>query len=256
MNTGVEFMREHVPEDARIHYVIKNGGEAANVVPPTATAEYMVRAPDRDQVEEISDWIEQVARGAAMIADVDVDARKTSGIYELLPNVTLGEAVLETMEDLGSFELDDEESDLAADLRETLGDVSDAVADLPEGARPAAADAAMFTDPIDAPDEGETGSYSTDSGDVSQVVPLGRLSTATWPVGTPGHSWQAVAASGSVGTEGMLYAAKTIGGTLYDLLDDPDLLAAARDEFEERSGDREYECPLPDDVDPHELVDR
>jgi aminobenzoyl-glutamate utilization protein B len=91
---------------------------------------------------------------------------------------------------------------------------------------------------------------------VSQVVPLGRLSAATWPVGTPGHSWQAVAASGSVGTEGMLYAAKTIGGTLYDLLDDPDLLAAARDEFEERTGDREYECPLPDDADPHDLVNR
>jgi len=255
MNTGVEYMREHLPDAARIHYVITDGGEAANVVPPVASAEYIVRSPDRDRVEEISDWVERAAEGAAMIADVDVTVRKTSGIYGLLPNHTLGDAILETMRDLGAFDLDGD-ADLAADLRATLGDVSDAVAALPDDAAGEAANAAMFTEPIDDPEAGETGSYSTDSGDVSQVVPLGRLSAATWPVGTPGHSWQAVAASGSVGTEGMIYAAKTIGGTLYDLLDDPDLLAAATDEFEERNGDREYECPLPDEADPHDLVNR
>ena len=256
MNTGVEYMREHVPEAARIHYVIKEGGDAANVVPPVATGEYLVRAPDREQVEEISGWIEDIAEGAALMADVDATVRKTSGLYEVRPNVTLGDLVYETMEDLGSFEIEGEDAEIAEELRETLGDVSGALSRVPEDVREQAAEATMFTEPVDAADEGKTGSYSTDSGDVSQVVPLGRLSAATWPVGTPAHSWQAVAASGTVGTEGMVYAAKTIGGTLYDLLDDPQLLDDAASEFEERADGREYECALPESVDPNELVDR
>jgi aminobenzoyl-glutamate utilization protein B len=89
---------------------------------------------------------------------------------------------------------------------------------------------------------------------VSQVVPLGRMRTATWPVGTPAHSWQAVAASGSTGVDGMLYAAKSIGGTLGRLLADPDLLADVVDEFERRGGADTYESPMPDDADPYELL--
>ncbi len=143
---------------------------------------------------------------------------------------------------------------LADDLRASLGDVSDRLAELDPTHRDRARDSAYFTEPVDAPDAGETGSYSTDSGDVSQIVPLGRLTTATWPVGTPPHSWQAVAASGSTGTEGMIYAAKTIGGTLCRLLAEPALLAEAVAEFEERGGADGYESPMPADADPYELL--
>jgi aminobenzoyl-glutamate utilization protein B len=148
---------------------------------------------------------------------------------------------------------DEAETALARDLRESLGDVSAALEYLPEEHRAAAADAAMYTDPVEV-EGGGVGMYSTDSGDVSRTVPLGRFRAATWPVGTPPHSWQAVAASGSIGIEGALFAGKVIGGTLYDLLDDQDLLAAARDEFETRTEGFEYESPLLPDTTPGNLT--
>ncbi len=253
LNTAVEYMREHVPDPVRLHYVITDGGGAANVVPPEATAEYLVRAPSRELVEEVSDWFRNAARGAALMADVDVEVTQTAGIYGVRPNETLGDAIRETMDDLGSFEVED--AAFAAELHDTLGDVSDAVAELPEDVRDRARDAAYFTEPIDALDAGTIGSYSTDSGDVSQVVPLGRMTTATFPVGTPLHSWQAVAASGSTGVGGMCYAAKTIGGTLVRLLSDDELRAEVVAEFEERGGAEGYEPAMPADADPYELFD-
>ena len=250
LNTAVEYMREHVPDPVRLHYVITRGGDAANVVPPEATGEYLVRAPSRDLVEEVSDWFENAAAGAALMADVDVEVTQTSGIYGVRPNETLGDAIRGTMAELGSFSVDDP---IADELKQSLGDVSDQLAELPEEYRDRAEADAYFTEPIDALDAGGTGSYSTDSGDVSQLVPLGRMTTATWPVGTPPHSWQAVAASGSTGTEGMLYAAKTIGGTLLRLLADEELRAEVVAEFEERGG-ADYESPMPADADPYELL--
>ena len=251
LNTAVEYMREHVPDPVRLHYVITNGGDAANVVPPEAEAEYLVRAPSRELVETVGAWFEDAARGAALMADVDIEVTKTSGVYGVRPNEALGDAIRETMAELGGFTVDDP---LADDLRASLGDVSGQLAELEPADRDRASEVAYFTEPIDAVDAGTVGSYSTDSGDVSQLVPLGRMTTATWPVGTPAHSWQAVAASGSTGTEGMLYAAKTIGGTLLRLLTDDDLRAAVTDEFESRGGADDYESPMPADADPYALL--
>ncbi|MFB6220713.1 MAG: amidohydrolase [Halolamina sp.] len=253
LGTGVEYMREHVPESARIHYVVTNGGSAANVVPGEAEMECLVRAPDRDEVERISEWVTDAAEGAALMSGTDLDATKTSGMYGVLPNHALGDAIRETMEE-AEFPLTDEQEAFAAELKATLDDPSYARVQ-PEH-REEAAEAAMFTKAIDAPDEGTTGSYSTDSGDVSWNVPLGRFSAATWPPGTPAHSWQAVAAGKDLGTAGMLFAAKTIAGSLYDLLSDEDLLAEAKAEFDERKDGVEYESPLPDDADPYELINR
>ena len=252
LNTGVEYMREHVPDPVRLHYVITNGGDAPNVVPPDATAEYLIRAPSRDLVESVSDWFHRAADGAGLMADVDVEITQLSGIYGVRANETLGDAIYETMAEIGPFSVSDEA--FAAELRESLGDVSDALEELPPSVRDRAADRSYFTDPIEAPDAGKVGAYSTDSGDVSQVVPLGRMRTATWPVGTPAHSWQAVAASGATGVDGMLYAAKSIGGTLGRLLTDSDLLADVVDEFERQGGADGYASTMPDDADPYELL--
>lgn len=254
-NTGVEFMREHVPDSARIHYVIQEGGQAPNVVPAHAAVECLVRAPEREQVERISDWLREVADGAALMTQTGVDVTKTSGMYGVQPNHAIADAIRENM-DRASFELTDEQEAFARELKETHGDVEGALEKLPEPEREAARDEAMFASPLDAPDEGQTGSYSTDSGDVSWNVPLGRFTAATWPVGTPAHSWQAVAAGKDVGTAGMCFAGKVIGATLVDLLADDDLLAAARDEFREKTAGHEYESPLPADADPYELVTR
>lgn len=256
LNTGVEYMREHVPDAARVHYVVTEGGDAPNVVPATASVEYLIRAPERTQVERIAEWVRDVAEGAALMTQTDVEVAQTSGMYGVLPNGTLADAIYENMADLGRMEFTAEQAELAAELRDSLGDVSAALGRIPEDYREAAADAATYTEPMDPSDEGAVGSYSTDSGDVSWNVPLGRFTAATWPVGTPAHSWQAVAASGSVGTEGALYASKVIASTLYDLLADDGLREAAREEFEAATADRPYESPLPAAADPYELVDR
>ncbi|WP_132058261.1 amidohydrolase [Halorussus amylolyticus] len=254
LNTGVEFMREHVPDAARIHYVIHEGGDAPNVVPPYANVEYLVRAPEREQVEQIAAWVQDIAEGAALMTQTDLDATKISGMYGVVPNYALGDAILDNMEQ-ADFPLSDDQEAFAADLRETF-DAETALAQLPEDTRAEAREEAVFTRPIEATDEGTTGPYSTDSGDVSWNVPLGRFTAATWPVGTPLHSWQAVAAGKDLGTAGMEFAAKTIAGTMYDLLEDEELLAQARAEFEDRTADREYEVALPEDADPYELINR
>jgi aminobenzoyl-glutamate utilization protein B len=253
MNTGVEFMREHVVDEARIHYVIQNGGDAPNVVPPAASVEYTIRAPKRDQVEDMTDRVRNIAEGAALMTDTEVEERQLGAMYGVLPNDTLADAIHRNMTETDGMDFDEEQLDLARDLRESLGDVSAAVETLPEEHRSAAADAAVYTEPVDV-EGGGVGMYSTDSGDVSWTVPLGRFRAATWPVGTPPHSWQAVAASGSIGIEGGLFAAKVIGGTLYDLLDDEELLATARDEFETKTDGFEYESPLLPDTTPANLT--
>lgn len=257
LNTGVEYMREHIPDAARIHYVISEGGGAANVVPPTATVEYIIRAPERPAVERLADWVQDCAEGAALMTQTELTARKTGGAYGVLPNDTIADRIRANM-DAAEFRLTDEQASFAADLRATLDEdaIGNALDELPESAQNEARGTPMFTRPIDAPDSGEVGSYSTDSGDVSWTVPLGRFRAATWPVGTPPHSWQAVAAGKNLGTAGMLFAGKVIGATLYDLLEDQARLATATEEFAERTAGHEYVSPLPADADPQALVTR
>jgi len=253
LGTGIEYMREHVADAVRIHYVVTEGGQAANVVPEEAAMEVMVRAPDREAVETVSDRVRDAAEGAALMSGTDVDVTQTAGMYGVLPNHALADSIRANM-DAAEFPLTADQEAFAAELAATLDDPS--YAGVPPEHRDEAAESAMFTGPIDAPDEGETGAYSTDSGDVSWTVPLGRFRAATWPAGTPAHSWQAVAAGKDLGTAAMLFAGKVVAGSLYDLLTDAELLAEAQAEFEERTGDREYESPLPADADPYELTDR
>lgn len=268
LGTGIEYMREHVPDPVRIHYVVTDGGQAANVVPEAAAMEVMVRAPDRAAVEAVSERMRDAAEGAALMSGTEVDVAQTTGMYGVLPNHALADSIRANMA-AAEFPLSEEQAEFAAALKATLDDPSYAAA--PAERREEAAESAMFTDPVDvaeqssagsqtqsdeAPDEGQTGSYSTDTGDVSWNVPLGRFRVATWPAGTPLHSWQAVAAGKDLGTAGMLFAGKVVAGSLYDLLEDEELLAEATAEFEQRKGDREYDSPLPDDADPYELTDR
>lgn len=255
MNVGVEFTREHVPDEARIHYAVENAGAAPNVVDPEASVWYYVRAPDRETVEEMTDWIRDVARGAALMTRTDVDVDFRAGTYEVLANHTLADVIDENMQTLGGFEVSEDDEAFARELKETLGDVSDQIGTLPEGYRSTARRRGLLTEPVPPFDEDVIGTYSTDSGNVSQVVPVGRCRAATWPVGTPAHSWQAVAASGSVGVNAAVFVAKALAGSAYDLMADPDLVAAAREEFETATADRDYQDTVPEDSDPYETAD-
>lgn len=246
MNTGVEFMREHVPDAARIHYSIEEAGAAPNIVDPSATAWYYIRAPDRPTVERIAEWVDDIARGAAMMTQTEVTATYQGGTYDILSNHQVADLIDTNMDKLGEFDIPTESAQFAGELRETLGDISDEIGMLPDEYREPASEQAMLLDPIPQFDEGMVETYSTDVGNVSYVVPVGRCRIATWPVGTPAHSWQAVAASGSIGRYGAVYAAKVLGETISDLMADQSLVDAAVAEFEDATSDTNYSHTVPD----------
>lgn len=212
MNHMVNLMREHVPEETRIHYVITSGGSAPNVVPDFAEVYYYVRHPDPRQVQDIFERVAKAADGAATGTGTTVDSEIIHGIYAVLPNEPLARAMDANLRRVGGVKYDDTERAFASVLRTSLGD----------GAPPVEQAAEI------APLEFYRSGGSTDVADVSWVVPTGGLRTATWVPGTPSHSWQAIAAGGTtIGLKGMDVAAKTLAMTAVDLFTNPALLSDA-----------------------------
>ena len=252
LNSGVEYMREHVSEKARIHYVITEGGDAPNVVPAEATVWYYVRAPTRPEVERISAWLTDVAEAAALMTQTDVNRRFITGCWDYLPNRAVTDVIWETMDELGEIGYDDADRAFAADLKATIPDdrVAASLEDVPHEYAAEIRESSLYDGPVPPHAEGEVGGGSTEVGDVSWIAPTGQFRAATWAVGTPAHTWQATAANGDFGIKGAVYAAKVLGGTAYELLDDPSILDRANEEFDEVTGDRGYETPLPPGTEP------
>jgi aminobenzoyl-glutamate utilization protein B len=232
MNFMVNLMREHVPSNARIHYVITDGGDAPNIVPETAQVYYYVRHPEAARVVKLFERVVKAAEAAALGTETEMTYEVMHGNYPVLPNETLARLVDGNLRNLGGFLYDDSERAFATTIRKTLGD------DLL---------------PIDSTNQVQPfaitqGMGSTDVGDVSWNVPTVGFRTATWVPGTPAHSWQAVAAGGtSIGHKGMGLAAKLIARTAQDLIENPELIDEARIELEEKRGaDFEYEALLGD----------
>lgn len=253
MDVGVNYLREHVPPDSRIHSVVTNGGMAPNVVPEYAQVWYFVRAPHRRQVEEIYSRMLDIAQGAALMTGTAHDIDFLTGCYDVLPNDTLSDLLLDTMKRSGGVRFSDDDREFAGRLQQTF----------PEGAvqrdldwardsSSAAIDAKEIDDPLwervlphssTPPLMGG----STEVGDVSWITPTGQIRAACWPLGTPGHSWQTVASSGSsIGAKGMLFAAKAMALAGLDLLTKPELLEKARADFDSARGGETYRTPLPE----------
>ena len=252
MNLGVEFMREHVSDDARLHYVITDGGEAPNVVPAEATVWYFVRAPTREEVDRLTDWLRDVAEGGALMTGTDVTERYLTGCYDYRANGVVTDVIWENMETVEPPEFDEADRELAAQLKASVPDerIEARLEDRPDELVDEIRGKALHASPVPAYDEDGQTHGSTEVGDVSWIAPTGQFSAATWPIGVPGHSWQVVAANGDFGEEGMLYAAKVLAGAAYDLLADPETLTAAKEEFEREIGTDAYETPLPADAEP------
>jgi aminobenzoyl-glutamate utilization protein B len=237
MNYMVNMMREHVPENTRIHYVITSGGAAPNVVPDFAEVYYYVRHPDPEQVRSIFERVAQAAEGAAQGTGTTMEYEVIHGLYNLLPNVTLQEAIHANLERVGGVEYTAEERRFAEVLRRSL----------PADAPPI--DEAAKVQPLTVTDEG--GGGSTDVADVSWAVATGGMRAATWVPGTAAHSWQAVAGGGtSIGEKGMIVAAKTLAMTVVDLITNEELIARARAEHADRIPDSWVYEPLLGDRDP------
>lgn len=230
MDHMVNMMREHVPDGTRIHYVITNGGSAPNVIPDFAEVYYYARHKDAKIVKQTWDRIEKAAQGAALGTGTTMEVEIVNGVYALLPNETLARAIDANLRRVGGVTYTPEERTFAERLATTLtGDRVDVAAE------------ASRVQPFAQSDAGG----STDVGDVSWVVPNSGLSTATWVPGTPAHSWQAVAAGGmSIGHKGMVNAAKALAMSVQDLMTRPELIGAARAEFDRKRGAAFVYAPL------------
>ncbi|MDT0540870.1 amidohydrolase [Croceitalea sp. P059] len=222
MNAMVNMMREHVPQEARIHYVITDGGKAPNVVPDFAEVYYYARHNRRDVVRNIFNRIVKAGEGAALGTGTKMEYELVNGVHELLPNLTLQKLVHDNLSNIGGVSYSEEEKAFADKIAISLGQES------------ANTERAMTVQPFK---ETARAYGSTDVGDVSFVVPTVGFGTATWVPGTSAHSWQAVAAGGtSIGKKGMMVAAKTLTATAMDLFSNQELIAKAKIEFEERRG--------------------
>lgn len=232
MNYMVNMLREHIPEESRIHYVITSGGEAPNVVPEFAEAYYYVRNPEASVLEGIWDRVMTIAEAAASGTGTEMNAEVMHGNHSLLPNETLARVMHDNLSKVGGVTWDREEQRFAEELYETLNLEEDLLGSQSEVQ----------------PMHMVHGKGSTDVGDVSWAVPTTGLRTATWVPGTAAHSWQAVAAGGtSIGIKGMQGAAETLALTAIDLINNPGLVDSATTEFRKRRGeDFEYEALLGD----------
>jgi len=223
MNFMVNYMREHVPQEVRIHYIITNGGEAPNIVPEFAESYYYVRHPDPRVVAEVFERVKKTAEGAALGTGTTFDYEVINGVYSMLPNDVLGRVMDSNLRRVGAPTWTPEEMAFAEKLQKTL----------PGKNLPPLMSAKEFHK---YQFNGQKYS-STDSGDVSWVTPLATLNTATWVPGTSAHTWQATAAGGtSIGLKGTVVAAKTLALTAAQLYTSPDLIAAAKAEFDKSRG--------------------
>ncbi|MEF8825980.1 MAG: amidohydrolase, partial [Halapricum sp.] len=249
LNTGIEYMREHVSNSVRIHYTITDGGTQPNVVPSTASVWYYVRAPTRDGVEFVSQWVRDVAGAAATMTRTDLATSFLTGVYDYTFNDRLNETFAENLRAAPSLEYDDSARQFAAELKETIDEetMANQLARLPDAHRERIGDANLFTEPLD---PSSLVSGSADTANVSRITPFAMLRVACWPVGTPPHTWQATAANGDFAAKGMCYAAKVLAGTVWDLITDAARLDAVHDEFEADVGWGTYEDPLPEDAEP------
>lgn len=253
MNVGANYLREHVIQDARIHYIVEKGGDQPNIVPPYARTWYYVRAPEREEVESIHDWIVDIAKGAAKMTRTKHKAEFVSGIYNVIPNKTIAELIVKNMREIGLPKYTAEDLEFAKDIAKTITPEMK-VTELKKSERPGwerLTDKLLDDEIPDPWGEGQFIHASTDVADVSWQTPTLEFNTATFVLGTPGHSWQNVAQSGvGLGHKSLVFAAKIMAATAIDLLINDKVRRKAKREYKERIGDRKYRSPMPPDFQP------
>lgn len=257
MNVGVNFLREHVIDSARIHYAFQDvGGGAPNVVQDRATVLYYIRAPKTEQVMEIYPRVIKCAEGAAHMTETELTVEIKSGLSDYIPNDVVSKVMSESLMELGPIEFSDESKAIADAVYASLteADIKSGVGSLAQymSAEEAAKRVGekLIPDPFPYKRLPIHMPGSTDVGDVSYVVPTAQLSAVTSVIGTPGHSWQNTAQAGScLAHEGLNYAAKVMALTGVKLLENPQLVEQAKAELKSVTGGV-YNCPIPKDVKP------
>lgn len=258
MNTGVNYLREHVIQDARMHYALTNaGGISPNVVQAQAEVLYLIRAPLVKQVDDIFKRIVKIAEGAALMTETKMTMKFDKACSNYIPNRTLGKIMHEKLVQVGPVQHTEEEKQFAKAIWETLNeeqknsaiDKFAGIADVGDESERYLADFIC-----DLPETEGLHTVSTDVGDVSWVVPTAQCRTATWTIGTPGHSWQVVSqGTTSIAQKAMLQTGKVLALTAIELLENNGLLENIKKEHEEKFKNNPYQCPIPADVQPTRL---
>ena len=230
MANALEFMREHVPDSTRIHYIITNGGAAPNIVPDYSELFLYARHPSMPTLDGIWERVIKCAQAGALASGTRMEMELINSAYNTLPNDALAALVDKNMRLVGGVTYTREEQAFAETIRKTL----------PDRARPMGSQ-----ESIEPPSEGK-GEASTDAGDVSWTLPMAEMTAATFVPGVPPHTWQSAACAGmSIGRKGMMVAAKSLVLTAVDLFTDPNQVAAAKASFEKRRAGFEYRSRIP-----------
>ena len=258
MNIGVQFLREHMSDRARIHYAITDaGGLSPNVVQPRASVLYMIRSNHVAEAVELKARVDRIAQGAALMTDTSVESSFIDGLADTVSNHTIETVLYQNFEELGVPSYTEEELAFADQLAATY-EGNDAVPGFGAANDPAICEQVKelqkkaghamnsFLAPLY---QGEAFSAgSTDVGDVSWLTPTAQIHVAAWPNGCPGHSWQNVSCDGtSIGRKAAVHAAKVLAASAVDLFENPQILTAAREEFEKQTSSG-YICPIPEDA--------
>ena len=255
MNVGVNYLREHMPLDCRVHYAITNsGGVSPNVVQAEAEVLYLIRGPRVKEAQALFDRVKACAEGAAIMTGTRMSLEIDKACSDTIPNTALEMRMHENLLRLGAPAFDEADRRFAADLRRSLSeeDIADSIGAV--GAPEEVGAQVLHEGVLPFDGRSRAGNGSTDVGDVSQIVPVVQCWGATWAVGTPFHTWQAVAQGKSPHAhKGMVQAAKAMAATALDAFRDSELLARAKAELRERTGGRPYACPIPGEVLPPPL---
>lgn len=262
MNTGANYLREHMKHTCNFHYaMVDGGGFSPNVVQPHASVLYMIRALSVKDTLELAERVDKCAQGAAIMTETEFEKVFVDGTADNVPNTTLEKLIYCNMELVPMPEYTEEELAFAAELDATCPPGNDVpgtgakfdagirakVAKLSDGGRKALND---FLMPFYSGNEFKPG--SSDVGDVSRLTPTAQFNTVCFTAHSPGHSWQNVSAgASSIGDKGMIYAAKVLACTAADLFEDGSVIDAAKAEFEERLEGEGYVCPIPPDAVPY-----
>lgn len=238
MNVGMNYLREHIIPEARVHYAVTNtGGESPNVVQADAEVLYLIRAPLVKDVQHIYERLNDIAKGASLMTGTEVDIVFDKGCSNVVPNRSLYTLMHTVFDEIGVPTHTSEERAFAKQMAETIN--------------PHVTDDVLATNLNPLTVHERSGSASTDVGDVSWVVPTVQCETACFTKGTAFHSWQMVAqGKTSLGHKGMIHASKVVAATALHLFTHPGKIAEARNEWKERLAGKKYICPIPEHIHP------
>lgn len=254
MNIGVNYMREHIVQEARIHYVTEDGGHEPNVVPPYARSWYYVRAPTRDLVDQYYEWVLKIADGADLMANTSHKVKFLTGVHNGVSNKALAELIVADMKEIGAPTYDEAELAFAKELSKSI----------PREVKKTSLQRSTLPDAMDLIDvdlnsriyvpmgeERRGGGGSSDVADVAWNMPTQQFSTTMFVVASPGHSWQNTASGGTtIGHKSCIFASKVMAATVIDLLTKPEQLNKAKEDWKERMKGLTYKSPLPRDLKP------